>query len=138
MHSSQIKLLPFNSKQTFHIVLNCEYWNDCFLLTYYFLQLFQKCCSYSVETALFKKLVLILPVSFSWEVVRVCYWRKWLKFRVLLHLKEKTCHFFTHVCFSHCYLIALDAAVSLTSNLWEGPRCVCSVFSGITAIVEII
>ena len=43
-------------------------------------------------------------------------------------MKEKICHLFTHVCFFHCYLLAFDAAVSSTSNLWEGPQRVCSGF----------
>ena len=28
----ELKLLRCDSKETFHIVLNCEYWNNCFYL----------------------------------------------------------------------------------------------------------
>ena len=56
--------------------------------------------------------------------MRVCYWRKWLKFRLLLNLKEKLCYLFTYICFSHCYLLAFDRGDAALR--WEGPQSVCS------------
>ena len=128
----ELKVLHCDSKETFHIVLNCEYWNNCFYLKQYFLQLFKKCCSYSVGTAFFKKLALILSrriytcvlqlgsgesllLEKNWHLSCCCIWTR--KLAIL----------FTNVSFFwffHWYLLAFEAA-GVNSSMEPQRRRLC-------------